>query len=259
MKKYRLEKLKNGKNPIFNFVDDLYVLILENSPNEKIVREQLSKYNLCKNMYLQWNKGYKYNNYPDTTTDLKNAFLNILKINKNKKNVMILEEDFIIKSYITKYVNEIEDFIIENNPEMFLFGSILWETDKPDGNFVKVYKKLGVHSSLINNIGINKILNNDCYDIDTLTNKYIRKYSFCKPLIIQVYNNTDNQNNWCKSIKIYGREKIATIYIKILQMIGLSNKNNIDLAYYINYTVFFSNNSLKDYINFTSSLTDLIT
>ena len=258
---YRIEKLKNNNKPLFDFVNNLYVLILENSPYEKQVREQLAKYNLCKNMYLQWNKGYKFNNLPDTTTDLKMAFLYALKKNKNEKYVIILEEDFIIRDEFLKNINETKKFIINKNIECFLFGSLLFSAEKINKNFAKVCRKGGTHALLINNEGINKLIKNINikYDIDNLTSRILDMYSPTKAQIIQIFNHTENQNNWKKGITIKNLRNIVDSLIKLLNFLGGDKKEYINFFYDLNYLLILSNNPFKQYVRYINYINDLIT
>ena len=54
---YRFERISQDKN-LFN-VDATYILTMENSNRKKQFMEQINKFSIGKNIFIQYNKGYK--------------------------------------------------------------------------------------------------------------------------------------------------------------------------------------------------------
>ena len=183
---YKLEKLVCRGKPIFREVEDLYVLIMEGSENEKNVREQLRKYPLCKNMWLQWNKGFKKckKEYVDgTQNDIFHANVNVFKKCK-KSRVLILEEDFIIYPEILEASKNIDDFLKDKNPEFFTFGSIMLGKEQKYGDFMKIINKFGTQACIYNNIASEKVIKfyesnkHKTIDIDVYTTSFLQMYTY---------------------------------------------------------------------------------
>lgn len=267
---YHYEKLNNNKS-LFPFIDCCYIITLENSKYEKRIRYQLKKYPLCKKIVIQWNKGYKncskklnIQNTVQDIIDSNKTLLNDAIIN-NYNNILILEEDFIINKHIsdTNIRKEISEFILENNPKIFLFGSVLWKTSNKTGNFTKVDLKLGNHAVLYNREGIreyyNKLLNNNYDCSDNITNSINDKYAYKIPLIIQVFSGTENQNNWHNHFKDEEKGKfMVNIYVWFLTKLGFTNEKEIVRAYEENYKTHFDDRYFiqKKIYNFISNFAD---
>jgi len=263
---YNYEKIKNFNEPIFKSVDSCYVIILNNSKYEDRVRNQLKEYCLCKNMLLQWNKGFKNCTKiiprQITISDLTDSFLTILHnaIINDYNNILILEEDFIINKRIReeKVKNDLNNFIINYNPDILLLGSILWESTGNYNGFVKVGIKTGTHAIIINRETINKLYyqiknSEDVTDIDILTNNLKNKFAYKIPVIIQVFSSTENQKNWGEGlIKNNLKRKISVfLFLIILRIIGFDDVNRIDNAYQLNYNYHFKNSeSVKKITNY---------
>lgn len=274
---YNYERIKND-NPIFPFIDWAYVIIMDNSKYENRVREQLNKYPLCKNTYLQWNQGFKNcrKNLAKqiSVTDLTDSFKTVLKnaLDNNHNYILILEEDFIINQKIknNEVRNDISNFVYEYNPDIILLGSLLWSVDNcPDINFKKALIKTGTHAMIFNRKAIKKYyekissMDNEIIDIDVITNNVENMYSYKIPLIIQIYQVTDNQKNWGSHIKNEFKKKILVgILVYFIRFLGFSSSKTILNAYNDNYEFNFNDNYklLKKLINFLgNSFINLVT
>lgn len=251
---YNYERVEN-KETYFPMIDCCYVIIMENSKYEDQVKKQLERYPLSKNIYLQWNKGYKKCDkvLPEqiSTADLTDSYKTVLRnaIKNDYKFIMILEEDFLVNKRIDdKGVRgEIEDFMKKRDPNILLLGSILWSTGDKDGNFVKVNIKTGTHAMIINkktirNLYIKLENSKNIIDMDILTNKTYGKYAYKIPLIVQVFEYSENQKNWgIGSFKSENdRNNNVPIFIFWLKLLGFSKKDELENAFELNYKIHFN-------------------
>lgn len=162
---------------------------------------------------------------------------------------MILEEDFLVNKRIDdkRIRADIEDFMKKKNPNILLLGSILWSTGEKDGNFVEVNIKTGTHAMILNektirNLYIKLEKSRNIIDMDILTNKTYGKYAYKIPLILQVFEYSENQKNWgignFKSEE--DRNRNVPIFIFWLKLLGFSNKNELENAFELNYKIHFN-------------------
>ena len=109
---------------IFPNVDMTYVLIMVGSKHEERVRRQLEEYPFTRNIYLQWNYGFKNCNKhlakQKTDSDLSDAYMIAFShaIQHNYERILILEDDFV--------VNGISDIDIKN---IYALSKFFEETD----------------------------------------------------------------------------------------------------------------------------------
>ena len=258
----------NFKNLSFNsglfdsFVDMTYVLIMENSKREKNMYKELNLFKPTSKVKIQYNKGFKKckkNLYKQQTNwDLMDATYNVILDAKNNdyKNILILEEDFIINNKeINKLenINEIKTYIQKNKIDVYLFGKFNINVSY-NNNKHKICNKEnhcgGTQGYIITNSGIDtlihlyesgnyKLLEKISYGhIDWLYNStYFKTYHYDKPLIIQPLDETENRNN------TWGINYITNFYIKLF---GLDDKNKYKLIK--NYKLLYKYNYLLKYI-----------
>jgi len=250
---YRHEII-NNYDSIFQFIDCTYVIIMNSSKYEKRVRTQLKRYPLSKKIILQWNSGYK-NCKKDlalqsSVTDLTDSFTNVLQnaLQNNYKNILVLEEDFIISPQIEDedIVSDISIFFKKYQPDIILLGSVLWKTSKIiEDKFAKVDVKLGTHAIILNKVALQEIYNklyfkknNEIIDIDILTNNIKNKYAYKIPLITQVFSGTENRKNW--GLHLGNNNKTSVnFYIWFIKSLGFTDEKTFQKAYEINYKVHF--------------------
>lgn len=250
---YRYEKLSNNSS-LFPIIDCSYVLIMNGSKFESRVRRQLKEYPLSIKMILQWNSGFKKCEKrlarQFTVSDLTDCYATVFHnaLENGYNYIIILEEDFMIDERIrdNEVREDINRFILGNNPEMICLGSVIWKSEKcEDNNFRRLKIKQGTHAVIMNRKIIEylyrKINDNEIYDMDILTNKDCeRMYGYKYPLIKQVFSITENQENWGSNIKSEWKRKILLCsFLFLLRLLGFNSEKSINNAYNINYKIHF--------------------
>ena len=208
---YRFQSL-HFKECLFDNVDATYVLIMENSKYENNVKTQLQQYKPTYNVHIQYNKGFKkYDKYycnnkkkvSKTYQDLAHAYINAFKDAKKNgyKHVLVLEEDFIFSSEFNsnKHIKSVNQFlpVMRRNKYMLSLGCVPIITIKHTTEIRKCILTLGTHAIIYPDSLYNDIIQdcNSIEDIDVYLNTK-KKYMLCKPLVYQIYNDTENRENW---------------------------------------------------------------
>lgn len=249
---YRHEKIsthnKYDSQIIFPNVDMTYVLIMVGSKHEERVRAQLNKYPFTRNIYLQWNYGFKncskHLKKQKTDSDLSDAYMIAFShaIQHNYDRILILEDDFVVNGITDNDRKNIYYFLEIYNPEILTLGSILIKSDDKyflNNNFLQIYVKYGTHAMIYNKDSINKLyikLYSDKTNIDDLTNKICKIYSYKLYLIIQLFPKTENRSNW-HSNKF--QQLLSNFLIWIL---GLDNEKRYKNAYKFIHNIHFNKN-----------------
>lgn len=250
---YRHEKIsthnKYDNQIIFPNVDMTYVLIMVGSKHEERVRRQLEDYPFTRNIYLQWNYGFrncsKHLAKQQTDSDLSDAYMIAFShaIQHNYERILILEDDFVVNGITNMDKKNIYDFLEIYNPEILTLGSvILKSSDKYylNNNFLQIHYKNGTHAMIYNKDTINKLyikLYNEKIDIDNLTNKLYKIYSYKLPLIIQLFPKTENRSNWPFKNKF--QQLFSNFIIWIL---GLDNEKRYKKTYKLINDIHFKKN-----------------
>lgn len=249
---YRHERIsthnKHDNQIIFPNVDMTYVLIMVGSKHEERVRRQLEDYPFTRNIYVQWNYGFKNCNKhlakQKTDSDLSDAYTIAFShaIQHNYDRILILEDDFVVNGITNVDRKNIYDFLDIYNPEILTLGSILIKSSDKyylNNNFLQIYVKYGTHAMIYNKNTINKLyvnLYSDKTNIDDLTNKLCKIYSYKLYLIIQLFPKTENRSNW-HSNKF--QQLLSNFLIWIL---GLDNEKRYKNAYKLIHNIHFNKN-----------------
>ena len=226
---YRYKVINTTNTPILKNVDVLLVLTMEDNYR---FNEDPFLMNLAKKTIIQYNKGFKNCKKPDSITlswhDIVHANYTAFKYLKKYNNVIILEDDaVVINTDITIY-NKIDNFIKDENFDVFSFGSI-GLFSKYNDNFLKFKKTksctLGaiqavIYSHEARNTLIKKIIDNnfiigqmDGYYVNSLENIFTYKY----PLIVQLFPVTENRKEWVFFDGVLP-SFIVIMFIKILKL-----------------------------------------
>ena len=263
----------NFKNLSFNsglfdsFIDITYILIMENSKREKNMYKELNLFKPTSKVKIQYNKGFKKckkNLYKQQTNwDLMDATYNVMLDAKNNdyKNILILEEDFIVNNKEInklKNITNIQNFIKNNKKvDIYLLGNFIPSINITLNTHLKCsHCKIpcgGTQGYIATNIGIKKFINlydSENYkllknmsnngDIDWMFNdNYFKTYYYNKPLIIQPLEETENLSTNNSNYKFINNliYKLKLIYINLF---GLNSKNKDKLINNYNNIYLFS-------------------
>jgi hypothetical protein len=209
-------------------VDATYIIHLEGNGREEQIKKQLEHYHPSNLVYILYNKGYKKCkkslHLNESRIDLIDAFLYIFKdaLNKNYKNIMILEDDFIFNDRIKdkKVQTNIMEFIKKKENECMIYmlaclPFIQRPYDKYNnlmtigiGTHACIYTQKVMEESLQENI-------TDIVDWDYYTFKKYARYMYHEPLCYQLFPETENQNNW---ESFFGLKYVLLYLIKLLQL-----------------------------------------
>jgi hypothetical protein len=220
---YRFEKIEFN-NSLLD-IDATYVIHLENNGRLDSVKSQLNEFHPTKLVYILYNKGYKKCNkdaYIDKPPlDLVDAFLYIFKDaqEKNYKNILILEDDFIFNKKIKdkKVQQHIMNFINNKNYDIYALG-LIPGIQRVYDNTTNICVIGGcTHALIYSRNCINKVLQEDkrkIIDWDIFTQSIFRMYMFNEPLCYQLLSKTENQKYWGNNIIV----KINLYIIKLLKL-----------------------------------------
>jgi hypothetical protein len=220
---YRFEKIEfiNGLLDL----DATYVIHLENNGRLDHIKSQLNEFHPTKLVYILYNKGYKKCNkdaYIDKPPlDLVDAFLYIFKDaqEKNYKNILILEDDFIFNKKIKdkKVQQHIMNFINNKNYDIYALGILPGIQRAYDNNTSICVIGGTTHALIYSRNYINKVLQEDkrkIIDWDLYTRNTFRRYIYNEPLCYQTFPETENQKYWDDGIIV----KISLYIIKLLKL-----------------------------------------
>lgn len=184
-------------------IDCTYVLLMEGSPREKHIREQVTKYGITSRVVYQYNKGYKKchkdlhvqkPNY-DLEHALKNAFKDALT--RGFKRVLVLEDDCEFDDRIRNpmIIDDLCGFLKTNNPDVYTLGSFLPVVNPfTFSNHQRLLLNFSSHAIVYNRKYMEWLVNNDCMlgHVDFETNRHWSKFTYKLPLAYQKVVSTEN-------------------------------------------------------------------
>ena len=245
---FKYMKFANG---LFNkTVDATYVIHLKGNGRYENIMKQLNEYHPSNDVYILLNDGYKKCNktqnivYP--ADDLMDAFFQIFKHahKQNYDNILILEDDFMFNNEINNetHITNINNFLTQKKGEDFIYyiGCIPWLLVPTfyDTNTYMNILSTGTHSVIYSRknreICMKRYLNdtNNIRDWDMLNNLYSKnRYTYYKPLCYQLFEDTENSNNWGKFNKVY--EFFGYIFKTFLKFMNLDK--SVEPGYSILY------------------------
>lgn len=227
---YNYMIINETDNPVIPSSDVTLILMMEGSERFKYDPFIMS---LSKKTIIQYNKGYK-NCVKDeevtaTTSDITHAYYTAFYYLKDYDNVIILEEDAEMYSKNLADYALVNNFIENEEFNLFSFGSIgTYKKYKPDV-FKDIYIVTNYSSAqsnifskksrqkLYKAIGHNKFQG----DIDTdYIDKLDKLYSYKYPLIVQLMPLTENMKNWGNGHGIVVKLgcSLTKVFIKIVRL-----------------------------------------
>lgn len=196
-----------------NLIDAVYIILLNGSKRSKFVYQQIYDYKLSKNNFIQINESFKncYNNTMCKQTAGHHAInnnINILKHanEKNYNNILVFEDDFILDPKIKnkKIIKNLEDFINNNNFNLYFLGVIPIMFNSVSINHMKLSYFLCMHSVIYSKSARNLLIKtyekNSCLLGADLDGPYFqnlpKKYMYKSPLCFQNFPQTENRKTW---------------------------------------------------------------
>ena len=238
----------NYSNGIFdNIVDITYILLMEDSPREKQVLENIETFKLSKKVIIQYNKGFKKCKKDlikqTTNYDLSDAYNNVFlhSIEHNFKTILVLEDDFMFdqRIYDKNIIHDIEKLYQTVDVNIFNLGTAL-AVLKPLSIIYNLYncKKLIVgsqsHAVIYSRKFIDKYTNNYKqkkikvhYDLNFSEFFIDNIYTYKIPLSYQLLYETENFKQWHLN-------KYVMVFIKLLKL-DKTPQPGFDILYKLQY------------------------
>lgn len=198
---YYYEVINETDDPIMPNIDVNIILIMKDSKRFKrdpfILR-------LAKKTIFQYNKGYKECEKPIeinvSNKDINHAYYTALEYTKNLNNVIIMEEDAEIKNYNVNHYKIIDNYINNNDYELISFGCA-GNFEKFNDYFYKVSLYGFAHAQILSRSSREKLFNYILYKkfsghIDQHMSDTLNILCYIKPLIIQLFEETENSKTW---------------------------------------------------------------
>jgi len=219
---YTLHKLEEMPGIFDDIVDCVFIITMDKSvERHKNIHDQLTKYNLCKNTQILFNKGFKIHGkyfttfnesvrVENTSHDLfhANLFLFNEAITKNYNNILILEDDFILSTKLSEieHIQNLTHFVhSKKNKNMILYlGIIPIISRKYNDLFFNPIIHMGTHAVIYNRHYLVNVMShqdiNKIYDIDlyNCNSMFTSKFLYKEPLVYQIFPETENKSNWGK-------------------------------------------------------------
>jgi len=205
---YRFEKV-TGENPLFRNIDATYILHLENNGRIDPIRKGLSDYFPSTNTHIVFNKGYKTckKNLPKQASpfDIVDANLTIFRDaqEKNYRNILVLEDDFVFHEKIRDHNHHVDAFIHAKQDDEFLYflGCLPGVVFPFDLNHYRVLLGVGTHSVIYSRKYREALLITAQHDMDDWDMFQIRfrplhRYMYRFPLCYQLFPETENSTMW---------------------------------------------------------------
>ncbi len=214
-------------------VDATYIIHLEGNGKYESIIDQLNKYPISKKVYIVLNKGYKKCKKDPSITkpplDLIDAYLEIFHHAKDKKNILILEDDFIFDNKILDpfHQNNINHFI-KNLNDIYYIGVLPYILLPYDYYNYRNLLSTGTHSVIYSKKFRDKVKDEKINDWDI----YLRSqccYVYYTPLCYQLFTDTENSKCWGDhNIIFYCIALVARFFMKMVDL-----DKSITAYYYI--------------------------
>jgi len=161
--------------------------------------------------------------------------LYIMNHAKKYNTILILEDDFVFNKEIKDHTKNIESFVNNNKHFVYRIGCIPC-LQIPYNTYTYMGLSGGTHCTLYSKSIRNKILKNKntINDWDVYINLLTANYIYYKPLCYQLFNQTENRNNWgnFNTVVYYLSQYIL---VGIVKLFGIDK--NVEPGYSIIYTI----------------------
>ena len=213
---YSFEKIKFDRGIFDNVADACFILLCcgQESIRKKHVLQQLYKYKPHKNIFIQYNKGYKncekHLKEDKVSYDLAHSLQNVFKNSRHYNHILVFEDDFEFDNriYNKKHIYNIEKFFkYNNNINVYSLGGFLHDANVQSilcSNHILAYKMTTSHAIIYDkkyrdffSKVFNKIKHVDQIWNSQEFNKHnLNKYMYYKPLCYQLLIETENSKTY---------------------------------------------------------------
>jgi len=221
---YRIETTTNEK-ALFE-VDAAYIIHLEGNGRLDSVKEQMAKHAIAPTVHLVFNKGYNdpKKKLPSRTTthDIVDAYKYVFRDAEQQdyNNVLVLEDDFFFRPDLAEAdVGVVNQFLQRRKKQRFVYhlGCIpaLMVPVDAQGNYLVACSS--THASVYSRSVRSHVLRytGAINDWDWYLTFQSLRYAYTKPLIYQLYPETENSKNW---MPVFGFTFFVKLWIKILKL-----------------------------------------
>lgn len=262
MECYKREEILFKKGIFDEIIDVVYIITMENSKERhQSIKEQLKKYRLSKKNVIFFNKSFQkcekqLCNYKKTQCKLiKETYEDLTHVNQfvfqesllnNFNNILVLEDDFIFskrlyKKNIIKDITNIVKIYEKTKQSLVLrLGCIpLLSLPSANKNFRKCLISLGTHAVIYNKKAFQEILTfkrrSDDIDMNTSLLFMNRQLYYKKPLIYQLFKQTENRDNWGKELGSLISGIYSFFIIKLIEKLKLHEKEEPGFCFMYKY------------------------
>lgn len=218
----------------------------DNTERHKNIKNQLKKLQPTKLVYIVFNKGFRKceKHLPENKSnfDIIHCNLEIFKhsLKENYSNILVLEDDFIIEESATnsKHINEVNKFCLQrkNKKYMLSLGSIPTLVLPYSFKFRILLGGFGMQAIIYSRKYILYMLKKKDYiykigDWDEVNNWNIFNYLYYKPLITQIFPETENRKNYASNLGL------TNLVIKISNKLGMDKhpQPGFNIAYIVGH------------------------
>jgi hypothetical protein len=214
-----------------NIIDATYIIHLENNGRYESIMDQIKRFNICRKIYILFNKGFKKCRKPkhivSSVEDLTDSYIQIFKHAESFRynNILILEDDFMFSPTVKKHIGDIEQFFDYNQGKNFIYslGLVPYIMIPYIKNHNITYG-VGTHAIIYTKNSRKQILNdkNKIVDINGYIILNLTSYTYYKPLCYQLFPITENSKNWGKDSWFF--QCTAILGFKLLRYNGMDKK-----------------------------------
>lgn len=194
-------------------------VILSMNEGSRLTTEALSDLRtLCPETRIQINMGWKDGNAPHITTtahDLVDAYRHCCRaVAECDGPVLIVEEDAVFLNRNRVHYACVDEFVAKRNYDIYSLGSFgEFSADDKGEHHRRFVSRLGFSQAIVWNKSARDMIlarpEGDMHiDVHTLS-AMKRKYTYYRPLVVQLFPTTENMRTWCIECTQSSRERIV--------------------------------------------------
>lgn len=246
---YSVRLWASSADPLLKSVPCAYVLTMRDSTRLR-QREAAALTRFCGRTYVQTNAGWKRSPKPawvnSTATDILDAYRNVcLACRDVDAPVLILEDDARLLSPCRASFDEVDRFVRTQPFDVYSLGSVgLFDRRRDVGKHRMFMGLMACSQAVVWSraareqflaMDVTRMTHIDTHAVSSMA----RKYTYARPLVVQLFPTTDNMSSWCIECKGRMWETVFTQQLVRLMQDGLSLDTKPDgwhtLYFYNNY------------------------